>query len=309
MTLGQKLRRQRIEKNYTQKELADRLNVTFQTVSKWESDTNEPDISTLKELSKLLECSIEYFFKDDDEDDEYQTQPAKTEPQEVQQPVVQTVVVNKVTPHRCQKCGKEIAEEDLVTYDAPHRTRHGRHYTTTYTKVYYHKDCLDQKIEEDKKIQEERKAEYTHHAIKWTLFWTIFTGILALGISLIVIFLNPQWKESLKVAGTILVSVGIGLAVSTAAYCICSGSYIADVFLWCATRSIKFPMLIFSWDLDGFVWLIAMKILFAILGFLFGLFTFVFAVAFASALGIISFPFVLVSNISNGYENSLFYND
>ena len=54
MTLGQKLKKLRIEKGLTQKDLADQLHVTFQTVSKWEGDTNEPDFSTLKELSKIF---------------------------------------------------------------------------------------------------------------------------------------------------------------------------------------------------------------------------------------------------------------
>jgi transcriptional regulator with XRE-family HTH domain len=52
MTLGQKLKKLRIEKGLTQKDLADQLHVTFQTISKWEGDTNEPDFSTLKELAK-----------------------------------------------------------------------------------------------------------------------------------------------------------------------------------------------------------------------------------------------------------------
>ena len=43
MTFGQKLKKLRTEKNLTQKDLADQLHVTFQTVSKWESDINEPD--------------------------------------------------------------------------------------------------------------------------------------------------------------------------------------------------------------------------------------------------------------------------
>ena len=62
MTLGQKLKKLRSDKNLTQKDLADQLHVTFQTISKWENDENEPDISTLKELAKLYECSIDYLF-------------------------------------------------------------------------------------------------------------------------------------------------------------------------------------------------------------------------------------------------------
>ena len=53
MTLGQKIKKLRNEKGLTQKDLADQVHVTFQTVSKWEKDENEPDVSTLRELAKL----------------------------------------------------------------------------------------------------------------------------------------------------------------------------------------------------------------------------------------------------------------
>ena len=44
MTFGQKIKPLRTKSNLTQKELAEKMNVTFQTISKWESDTNEPDL-------------------------------------------------------------------------------------------------------------------------------------------------------------------------------------------------------------------------------------------------------------------------
>ena len=59
MTLGQKLKKLRTDKGLTQKDLAEQLHVTFQTVSKWENDENEPDISTLKELAKLYDVSVD----------------------------------------------------------------------------------------------------------------------------------------------------------------------------------------------------------------------------------------------------------
>ena len=66
MTLGQKIKKLRVEKNLTQKDLADRLYVTFQTVSKWENDENEPDVSTLRELAKVFECSLDYLLSEDE---------------------------------------------------------------------------------------------------------------------------------------------------------------------------------------------------------------------------------------------------
>ena len=67
MTLGQRIKKARTDANLTQKTLADELNVTFQTVSKWENDTTEPDLSTLRALAKLLGCKIEYLISDDEE--------------------------------------------------------------------------------------------------------------------------------------------------------------------------------------------------------------------------------------------------
>ena len=75
MTLGQKIKKLRTEKNLTQKDLADRLYVTFQTVSKWENDENEPDVSTLRELAKVFECSLDYLLSEDEKAVEVEPEP------------------------------------------------------------------------------------------------------------------------------------------------------------------------------------------------------------------------------------------
>ena len=48
---GESLRRLRKEKNLTQEQLAARLNVSFQTISKWERDESWPDLSMLPVLA------------------------------------------------------------------------------------------------------------------------------------------------------------------------------------------------------------------------------------------------------------------
>ena len=50
MSLGEKIRKLRLSKDITQRELADQLNVSFQTVSKWENNINEPDLASLKKV-------------------------------------------------------------------------------------------------------------------------------------------------------------------------------------------------------------------------------------------------------------------
>ena len=66
MTLGEKIKKLRNEKGLTQKDLADQVHVTFQTVSKWENDENEPDVSTLRELAKLFGCSMDYLLSEEE---------------------------------------------------------------------------------------------------------------------------------------------------------------------------------------------------------------------------------------------------
>ena len=65
MTLGEKITKQRKELNYTQEQLADILEVSRQTISKWESDIAYPETNKLIELSKIFNCSIDYLIKED----------------------------------------------------------------------------------------------------------------------------------------------------------------------------------------------------------------------------------------------------
>lgn len=126
---------------------------------------------------------------------------------------------------------------------------------------------------------------------------------MGLGVSLAIFLYNTKYVNP---GLGVLYSILIGYALFAMLYCILSGSYIGDVFIWCSSLSIKFPGLIFSWDLDGFIWVIGMKILFAVIGFLVGILALLFAIAFSSLLGSISFPFVLIHNIRTDYEDALF---
>ena len=61
----------RKEKNMTQEEVAEKLNVARQTVSKWETGETVPDTDSLKKLAILLEFSVDDALgiemdKDDD---------------------------------------------------------------------------------------------------------------------------------------------------------------------------------------------------------------------------------------------------
>lgn len=65
MTFGEKLSKLRKEENYTQEQLADILEVSRQSVSKWESDIAYPETEKLVKIAKLFNCSVDYLLKDE----------------------------------------------------------------------------------------------------------------------------------------------------------------------------------------------------------------------------------------------------
>lgn len=59
----ERLSEARKEKGFTQAELARRLGVTAQAVSKWERGNAYPDIELLDGISTVLDCSLDYLFQ------------------------------------------------------------------------------------------------------------------------------------------------------------------------------------------------------------------------------------------------------
>ena len=58
ISVGNIIRELRTERGMTQKQLADKMNISDKTVSKWERGLGCPDVSLLSELSDLLEVDI-----------------------------------------------------------------------------------------------------------------------------------------------------------------------------------------------------------------------------------------------------------
>lgn len=58
-TIGSRIAQKRKELGMTQEELAAKLGVTSQAVSKWENDVSCPDIALLPALAKALNCTTD----------------------------------------------------------------------------------------------------------------------------------------------------------------------------------------------------------------------------------------------------------
>lgn len=69
MTIGEKIKTARTENGLTQEELAGKMMVSRQAITKWEADKGMPDVSNLKLLAQLLNVSVDYLLDDGDKID------------------------------------------------------------------------------------------------------------------------------------------------------------------------------------------------------------------------------------------------
>lgn len=57
------IKQYRLENKITQKELAEELNVSQNTISQWETDIREPNIRKVIELAEVLSTTVEELYK------------------------------------------------------------------------------------------------------------------------------------------------------------------------------------------------------------------------------------------------------
>ena len=67
MTLGEKINRIRIEKGLSQEAFGEMLNVSRQSVSKWETDQSLPELDKIVAISETFGVSTDYLLKESEE--------------------------------------------------------------------------------------------------------------------------------------------------------------------------------------------------------------------------------------------------
>ena len=67
--IGEFLKTLRKDKKLTQEELADKMNVSRRTVSRWETGSNLPDLSILVELADLYDVDMREIFNGERKDE------------------------------------------------------------------------------------------------------------------------------------------------------------------------------------------------------------------------------------------------
>ena len=65
MNIGNNIKQLRQKNNLTQDQVAEKIGVSYQAVSKWENNANTPDIALLPQIANLFGVSIDALFSDD----------------------------------------------------------------------------------------------------------------------------------------------------------------------------------------------------------------------------------------------------
>ncbi len=66
MEIGKKLKNARVQSGMTQENVAEKINVSRQTISNWENEKSYPDIISVIELSNLYSISLDVLLKGDE---------------------------------------------------------------------------------------------------------------------------------------------------------------------------------------------------------------------------------------------------
>ena len=172
-----------LPKKITQQELADVVGVSFQTISKWENDTNEPDIATLKELANIFHVSYDYLLGENESTNEQnQEDKEDNKPDKI-------IVIHQKELHVCERCKKDIPENELVMEDV----RVGYGDTTEYRKAYYHKQCLEQEKKDRAERERVKRLAHGRRGAAKSFGWGGASGVVSFAISLVVFLTTMQF--------------------------------------------------------------------------------------------------------------------
>lgn len=277
MSLGENIHKLRTAKEMTQKQLADKLFVTAQAVSRWENNEVEPNINVLNAMAEIFEVSLDTIINGEKEEPEVKE-------------VIKEEIRIKENVATCQDCHKALFSDDVI------KKYERFHYQGTKPRrkvgeiVTLCEDCYQKQIALD---EEKAKRAYDDklRSLKHQRIWAYSMGALA-GIILLIVFIvvakNLEFNTAVTIIGSIVSLYG-GFAL---VYCLIWETFIQDVFLTIAGFGfVKMPGLIFSFSIDGFIAFIIVKIILAIIAFILAAIAIIIACAISMVLAIFAFPF------------------
>lgn len=295
MQIGNNIKSFRSENSLTQKDLAEKLHVTAQAVSRWENDEVQPDLDTIQEMANIFNVSIEEIINGKKVEEPAPVEEQKVEPTPVAAPVQpEPAPAPRQMLALCEKCNTPIYNsEDIHRMEFKRVVGHARSHHTEIDKKIYCSTCY-------KKYQEEQKAKAIfaenemHRKLKrrriHSFIWPTLFAILMIicGISF-----TKDGDDTTALGAYFLAGAGFFMGGCF----ILGNNFLADTFLSICSWSIKFPGIIFTLDLDGILALIFIKILFGLISIFISILCFFLAIFVCGALSIFVYPYALVKNL------------
>ena len=290
--IGANIKQLRLKKGMTQKNLADKLFVSAQAVSRWENNEVEPSIGTLVEMAKIFEVSVDEILGVETKEDTKEDVKENIHTEKSEQP---------------QEAAKNEALEDKPDPTPPPRTGPrkparkvagycGKCNAPIYNpfEVVHKNDIIVcQKCLKKQKEEELRRKTLKAETNRKRSF--IYGGLAAFAALIIVLSLWSYFPAPAQ-----MVALVFPLTIfSFVSCCFLNNNSLIYLFFRIASFSIRLPGLIFTFDLDGCLWFIGMKILFFFLGILGGIAMFLIALIVCCVCSIFVYPYAIITNIKH----------
>lgn len=288
MNLGETIARLRKEAGLSQKSLGEKLNVSFQAVSKWENGLSQPDLDMLNEIARVFNISLSELLGEDNswrEGKETKDETAK-EPDNI---------------GTCTVCGKFITAADAHATEPKIICKNCQS-----RKVAKEREAAIQKELERKSAESKRAAEIERYRIE--KFSSVKRGLIVGAIVAAVVMIIFWISVTRKIDGKSAVDEGFWscfgssilityVVFACVAQLLVSESALREVAEFFLGFVFKAPGIIFSLDFDGIVFLILAKIFFFLLGILLSALLVVVGFAVSILLGGFMFPAFLAKAI------------
>ncbi|MDY2696159.1 MAG: helix-turn-helix domain-containing protein [Eubacteriales bacterium] len=278
--LSNNIKSLRMQNGLTQKELADKLHITSQAISRWEKGEVEPSVSTIGQMAEIFGVTT----------DEIIGGPDKKPAEKIVTKVEKEYIVTKDKPVLavCDICKKNLfLTNDIIKKDMRDDDGEMREHIIC-------KEC------EEKFKQEEfnQKVDYGNSQRVKSFIFSPLISLLILGIGIPTILKNGYGTNG------VIVIVLIAVLSFTFASCVFfNNNCVKYTFFAIASWGVvKFPGLIFSFDLGGITWLIGMKILFWLLGLILGIAAAILGFVICLPLSLFVYPFALHKSITKPEE-------
>lgn len=278
--LSNNIKSLRMQNGLTQKELADKLHITSQAVSRWEKGEVEPSVSTIGQMAEIFGVTT----------DEIIGGPDKKPAEKIVTKVEKEYIVTKDKPVLavCDICKKNLyLTNDIIKKDMRDDDGEMREHIIC-------KEC------EEKFKQEEfnQKVDYGNSQRVKSFIFSPLISLLILGIGIPTILKNEYGTN-----GVIIIVLIAVLSFTFASCVFFNNNCVKYTFFAIASWGVvKFPGLIFSFDLGGITWLIGMKILFWLLGLILGIAAAILGFVICLPLSLFVYPFALHKSITKPEE-------